>query len=112
MKNLSSLDRAFYFDRFPVLHFLYNVDGTKKTLQQILTEKLDLMEENLKDLHTKVGERTLLFHIEDIYKTIINTDKDLRKEYEDSSLKKEIKRKPVVTQTEINKKEHKFERTI
>lgn len=61
-------------DKYPVLKLQYNEDGSKKSFDQIMAERENALKDNLHD--------TAAFqNIANVYKTIIETDKEYREEY-------------------------------
>lgn len=106
------------FKDYPVLTLVYNKDGSKKSLKEILNTRNKILNENKAKLDTMIevdGKKILLrYNIYNIFKTIISTDPGLQKEYEDSYLKKEIKREPKigVEEDKTQDKKQSFERGL
>lgn len=69
------------FEDYPVLKLAYNEDGTKKSIEEILSMHNDIINSNLKVLKKTINvddyKTTIENHINKTFATIISSDKDL-----------------------------------
>lgn len=74
------------FEQYPVLSIIYNQDGTKKSIEDILSIKKQIITANLSNLQKIIcvgdTKTTLASHINKTFSIIINSDKDLQSQYE------------------------------
>ena len=75
----------YLFDKYPALSLIYRNDGTKKNIEEVMQIRRSYIQNNLSHLQNIVeidGEKmTYGSHINKLFSVIINTDKDLQKQY-------------------------------
>ncbi len=76
----------FVFEDYPVLKLAYNEDGTKKSIEEILSLHNDIINSNLKVLQKTINvddyKTTIEDHINKTFATIISSDKQLSEDFE------------------------------
>jgi len=99
------------FEEYPVLTLVYNEDGTKKSIEEILSMKNEIVKANINDLQKTIEiddyKTTIASHINKTFAIIISSDKELSDEYENYIAKKETE-KASKTDNDSIKQEQKY----
>ena len=110
VKMMDDETRKMYLKKCPVLNIIYKNNGDKRTYNEImeLKKRDKLLYKNQLNDKIRVGgeEVAVSTNIDRVYDVIIKTDKELRKQQEDSYLAIERERKPEKHDVE-NKEEKK-----
>lgn len=80
-------------EQYPVFGFVYNEDGTKKNIEDILFMRKEIVKANLNELQKTIEvdnyKTTIASHINKTFATIISSDKQLADEYDKYLAKKQ-----------------------
>lgn len=93
LKGMPEVSLLATFIGHPILKLAYHEDGTKKSLEEILSLRKDIIKANYKNLQKiiKVDDykTTISCHINKIFAVIISTDKELSEDFENYLKQKE-----------------------
>lgn len=93
-------------EEYPILTLVYNEDGTKKSIEDVLTMKKEIVKSNLNDLQKTINiddyTTTIGSHINKTFAIIISSDKELSDQYDNYLAKKEEEK---ASKTDIEEKD-------